>query len=117
MNRRVLLIDADIRKARLGEIFELPPGPGLSDLLNEADWMPDAILGATQPTKVPGLSVLTSGTNSGTFGDLLFSGRLPRLLNSIRLRYRHPHRYPPGVAVIGCPMAYCRHSSSGSSCR
>jgi len=87
MNRRVLLIDADIRKARLGEIFELPPGPGLSDLLNEADWMPHAISGATQPTKVPGLSVLTSGTNSSTVGDLLFSGRLPRLLNNLRPRY------------------------------
>lgn len=84
MNRRVLLIDADIRRARLHEIFDLPSGPGLSDLLKEDNWITANILGVIQATQVPGLSILTSGPETSMFGDLLFSGRLPRLLTSVR---------------------------------
>src|SRR6185369_17682746 len=35
INRRVLLIDADLRQPRLQNIFDLGPGPGLADLLRE----------------------------------------------------------------------------------
>ena len=31
--RRVLVIDADLRRPRMHEVFALPPGPGLSDIL------------------------------------------------------------------------------------
>jgi succinoglycan biosynthesis transport protein ExoP len=85
INRRVLLIDADMRRPRLQNLFELGPGPGLADLLREkttgGGMSSDQ---AICPTAVPGLYVMRSGRNSGVVSNLLHSARLPELLQQLR---------------------------------
>lgn len=82
IRRRVLLIDADLRRPRLHEIFEVPNTRGLSDLLaEEAEGRPEEYL---QPTRVPGLWVLTAGSCAGGVGSLLGSARLSGLLAALR---------------------------------
>lgn len=68
---RVLLIDADLRRPRLHEIFNLPNNVGLSTLLStDPSQLPSDITRGTTPqnlldclqdTEVPGLRVITSG--------------------------------------------------------
>jgi capsular exopolysaccharide synthesis family protein len=85
INRRVLLIDADMRRPRLQNLFDLGPGPGLADLLR--DKLPGEGLATDKaicPTSIPGLYVMRSGRNSGVVSNLLHSSRLPELLLQLR---------------------------------
>ena len=73
---RVVLIDADLRRPRLHEVFELPNAWGLSDSLKD----PAAGHGTSVHelgllTEVPGLYVLPSGSNTEGVTTLLHSGK------------------------------------------
>jgi capsular exopolysaccharide synthesis family protein len=85
INRRVLLIDADMRRPRLQNLFDLGQGPGLADLLREKTagehLTPDEVI---CPTAIPGLYIMRSGRNSGVVSNLLHSARLPALLEQLR---------------------------------
>jgi len=85
INRRVLLIDADMRRPRLQSLFDLGAGPGLADLLREKDPFDEVNTSQTIcPTSVPSLFVMRSGRNSGIVSNLLHSSRLPELLQRLR---------------------------------
>src|SRR6185369_11836724 len=87
INRRVLLIDADMRRPRLQNLFELGAGIGLADLLREKDGAKINSDDAVCPTAIPGLFVMRSGRNSGVVSNLLHSTRLPELLQELREKY------------------------------
>ena len=87
-NRRVLLIDADMRKPRLHDIFNLPNTWGLSDLLREKapiETLPREAL--ARETGIPGLFVLTSGPATVSISNLLYSSRTAELLRRFRQEY------------------------------
>jgi polysaccharide biosynthesis transport protein len=85
INRRVLLIDADMRRPRLQGLFGLGPGPGLADLLRQKTAEDGLTTDQTVcPTAIPGLYVMRSGRNSGVVSNLLHSSRLPELLQQLR---------------------------------
>ena len=83
----VLLIDADLRRPRLHDLFEVPNELGLSDLLKEPILSDEAIAKAIQPTRVPGVSVLTSGLPTHTSANLLHSPNLAELLAKLKKQY------------------------------
>ena len=88
INRRVLLIDGDLRKPRLHNVFHLQNPRGLTDLLLETDPVEDYPLESlAQRTEIPGLHVLGSGTSSHSISNLLFSTRLPQLLNRFKREF------------------------------
>jgi capsular exopolysaccharide synthesis family protein len=88
IGRRVLLIDADFRKPRLHEVFNVPNDAGLLNLLSEPDnRRPAEIDRLIQKTTVPGLSVLSSGATSVPLPTLLHSDRLSKLLGRLRTQY------------------------------
>ena len=61
MNRRVLLIDGDVRKPTLHKMFNLLNRAGWSDLLEQEIDIHIPPAGVPQPTKYPGLFVLPAG--------------------------------------------------------
>jgi len=79
MGKKVLLVDADMRKARLHEIFNLERSPGLSEYLVGNESRP-------QPTEITGLEVLTAGRSSPNPSELLGSKRMKELLESERAK-------------------------------
>jgi len=88
INRRVLLIDADMRRPRLQNLFDLGTGPGLADLLREKTLGDGLTTDQTLcPTAIPGLYVMRSGRNSGVVSNLLHSSRLPELLQQLRSEF------------------------------
>ena len=78
--RRVLLIDADLRKPTLQQIFGLRPEIGLAEVLHgEIDWQT-----ARQETVINGLTVLTAGSRPASPSELLASVRFEQLLAACR---------------------------------
>jgi succinoglycan biosynthesis transport protein ExoP len=79
--RSVLLIDADFRRPRLHHIFDMPNTTGLTDLLRLSTPVESTPLRSlVQPTKIPGLCLMTSGPITNSPSSLLYSPRLVEFL-------------------------------------
>ena len=83
----VLVIDADLRRPRLHDLFGVGNDRGLADLLKEPGLSEDAIAKSIQPTRVPGLSVLTSGAPSLSAANLLHSPNLNELFAKLKTQF------------------------------
>jgi capsular exopolysaccharide synthesis family protein len=85
INRRVLLIDADMRKPRLHDVFGVSNQSGLSNLLRGRDPLNGTPLaGVVQATGIPELFVLSSGPGAVSIPNLLHSARMAELLEKAR---------------------------------
>jgi succinoglycan biosynthesis transport protein ExoP len=82
--RRTLLIDADLRRPLLHNVFAAPPAPGLCEVLSEECGSAAAI----QPTSIAGLDLLPAGTFRDAVLPLLAQGRLEALLRVLRTQYQ-----------------------------
>jgi capsular exopolysaccharide synthesis family protein len=77
--RRVILVDADLRRPNLHRLLRLPQNPGLSDLLVDRVPLEDAL----QRTEVEGLQVIASGPRPPDPAELLNSGRMRELIKQL----------------------------------
>ena len=85
INQRVLLIDADMRRPRLHHVFGLENEVGLSELLLQKTPLDlETMMGTCSATRIPGLSVLTSGGSRQSASSLLHSVRLAELVELAR---------------------------------
>ena len=85
--KRVIIIDADMRKGREYAIFGVSPRPGLSNLLSEWDEdldNPDDILNYVQATEVENLFVITAGNVPPNPSELLVSSKMKRVLDELK---------------------------------
>jgi tyrosine-protein kinase Etk/Wzc len=76
---RVLLVDADMRRANLHHMFGLKRSPGLSTVLEGQATLADAI----QSTKIPNLSLLAAGAVPTNPAELLGSPNVRELLGKL----------------------------------
>jgi tyrosine-protein kinase Etk/Wzc len=80
---QVLLVDCDLRRARLHKMFGIPREPGLTEvMLDQGDAAEVA-----HKTAVDGLSVLSSGTLPPNPSELLGGARMERVLEELRERF------------------------------
>jgi succinoglycan biosynthesis transport protein ExoP len=87
IGRRVLLIDGDLRRPRLGKLFGLQFATGLSDaLLAEGDGT-ITLDSVVRPCTVPGLYVLPGGSEPANISKLLHSAHLDSLVERARSEY------------------------------
>ena len=88
--RRVLLIDADLRRPNTHQLLDLPLEPGLADLLSEERLLSrdggDTSSGIT-PTEVNNLHYLPAGRTDVPPAEMLGSEHMKELLNGLRSRY------------------------------
>jgi capsular exopolysaccharide synthesis family protein len=75
----VLLVDCDLRCARIHELFQVPLGPGLTELLLGHNDAAEVI----RDTSVEGLFVLSSGALPENPSELIGSARLRKALDEI----------------------------------
>jgi succinoglycan biosynthesis transport protein ExoP len=77
--QRVVLVDCDLRRPRVHTLFDVNQNPGLTNLL-----LGDATLDqVVRPTRVPGLSVITSGPIPPNPVELLGSQQMRDVLERI----------------------------------
>lgn len=106
--RRVLLIDADLRRPRLHGIFNICNDWGLSDLVQSSEPVSTMDFSkAARPTEVPGLWLLPSGPGCDGISKLLYSDRLGDLLAGFRKEFdlvlfdTPPAKFYPDARVLG----------------
>lgn len=87
LERRVLLIDGDLRKPTVHRLAQLANTAGTSDLLVGAKSLDEVIRQATAPGGHT-LDVVTSGPIPPNPTDLLGSGRLEAILAELETRYQ-----------------------------
>ncbi len=87
IGRRVLLIDGDLRRPRLGKLFGLRFATGLSDALLEGGSGPVNLDSVVRPSTVPGLYLLPGGSEPANISKLLHSTYLDVLVENARSQY------------------------------
>jgi capsular exopolysaccharide synthesis family protein len=76
--KRVLLVDADLRRPRIHHVFDLTNRAGLSDLFRDSN----SILDVTRVWKDSSLNIITSGSIPPNPADLLASKKMETILAS-----------------------------------
>ena len=89
--RRVLLIDADLRRPRLHTVFDIARSPGLSEVMAGRVKANDAWV----ESSVKGLFVLTAGNKVANPGDILERGRVHQLIQELGRSF--------DVILLDCP--------------
>ena len=87
--KKVVLIDADMRKGRQYAIFGISPKPGLSNFLSqvevdEVENISEDIGNYIQETEIENLYVITAGNVPPNPSDLLVSAQMIGLLNELK---------------------------------
>lgn len=82
-NKRVLLVDADMRKGDVHRHFGLPQGPGLSEMIGSDKQAEDVV----QRDVLPRLDVVTCGKVPPQPSELLSSARFTRFLEGASEHY------------------------------
>lgn len=85
VGRRVLLLEADMRLPRVAEYLQLPPSPGLAEVLDDGASLP----GALQRWRPGQIDVLTSGGPSVKANELLSGARAKVVFDQLRDAYDH----------------------------
>lgn len=85
LDRRVLVIDGDMRRPNCDKRLGVSNDQGLADFLQGLAQFDDVVT----PTPIPGLSLIPAGRTSATASDLLYSPRLAALLEEAGQRFDH----------------------------
>ena len=83
-DKKVLLVDCDLRKGRLHRLFRLPNTRGLSNLLTSDLKDFDSYI---QPTRIKNLDVITCGTYPPNPSELLASKKNKQVIEKLKRRY------------------------------
>ena len=81
-NKRVILVDSDIRKPRLHKVFELENTMGLSDYLrNSSDGL------YIRKTNIENLSIVTAGTMVNNPSELIGQEKFKKTIEALKEKY------------------------------
>jgi polysaccharide biosynthesis transport protein len=80
IHHKVLIIDGDLRRPRMHEIFRVANEYGLTGLLRDWPVGPEALHGVLQQTGVPGLLILPSGLADHNTANSFYGDKLAELL-------------------------------------
>jgi succinoglycan biosynthesis transport protein ExoP len=97
--RKTLLIDADLRRPRIHQLFAHSARTGLATVIQGEASLDNAI----QPSEIPGLSILPSGPLPPNPADLLTSPRFQQLLASAREKYDYVLVDTPALLAVTDP--------------
>jgi polysaccharide biosynthesis transport protein len=103
LNQRVLLIDADLRRPRLHEVFGAEQQPGLTDVLTGRD-----AHSTFQDTSVTGLSLMPAGRLAANPTDLLGSERFNRLIERLQGQFDWILLDSPPILAVTDPCLIAR---------
>jgi capsular exopolysaccharide synthesis family protein len=110
-DKRVVLIDADLRRPRLHQVFaargEPPPARGLSSLLQGEAPLDDVVVSGP-PGAPPNLDVIPCGPTPEHPAELLESAALGRQLAELRERYDVIVLDSPPVLPVADPLILAR---------
>ncbi|MBA2244398.1 MAG: polysaccharide biosynthesis tyrosine autokinase [Gemmatimonadetes bacterium] len=80
---RVLLIDCDLRRAKQHHVFGVPRSPGVAQLLLGTAKAEEAL----RPSPVPGLTLLTAGSEEADVIEVMRSARMLSMIRTLREQF------------------------------
>lgn len=95
-NKRVLIIDADMRRGYLHKYFNHDNLPGLAEYLNTQQTL-DSII---KPTEIPHLDVITRGKSPVNPSELLSSAKFAAMFEQLSPMYDHIIIDTPPVLAV-----------------
>lgn len=95
-DRKVLIIDCDMRRPKLARLLDLGNKVGMSNLLLDSSLLDEAIL----HTDMSGLDVILAGSIPPNPSELLGSARMQTLLEELRKRYDYIFIDSPPVNMV-----------------
>ena len=96
MEKRVLLVDSDLRRPNLHNIFKLENTTGLSNIIGKMG----EFEGAVHRDVLPNLDILTSGTIPPNPSELLCSARFFELIDKLKTEYDYVIFDTPPIGVV-----------------
>ena len=96
MEKRVLLIDCDLRRPNVHNIFKLENVTGVSNIIGKMGDFDEAV----HREVLPNLDILTSGTIPPNPSELLCSPRFVKLVERLKDEYDYIVFDPPPVGVV-----------------
>lgn len=93
---KVLVIDCDLRRAKVARLLQLKAKVGLSNLILNPKLLNEAIVS----TEIPGLDVILSGSIPPNPSELLGSSQMQRLLEELRGIYDYIFLDSPPVNLV-----------------
>jgi succinoglycan biosynthesis transport protein ExoP len=104
--KRILLVDADLRRPNVHNLFRVAQEIGLSESLQgEID-----VLNAVRPTVIQGLSLLTAGTLPTNPAEVLSSPRLREILATVRDEFDYVLVDAPPLLAVSDPCILAQHT-------
>lgn len=99
--RRVLIVDADLRRPRLDKVFDLPNSPGLLECAEEINTRgQSAQIGSfIHPTSVTGLYLMPCGTCVNNNNNLLHTLRFHEVFSTLRADF--------DMVIVDAPPLLC----------
>lgn len=94
--KRTILLDCDMRNAKIHKVFELSNQAGLSDVLIGAVSFYEAV----QKTDIENLNVLPSGTRPPNPAELLSSEKMKKFLESLKETYDYIIIDTPPIIMV-----------------
>lgn len=103
--KRVLIVDMDLRRPRMHTYFDVPNDIGVTDVLQGACSLDKTI----QPTGIPGLSIIPSGLPYPDPGALIESEKAGESISRMRARFDLVILDAAPLLVKSDPLALGRH--------
>ena len=95
-DRKVLVIDCDLRRPKVSRLLQMSGKVGLSNLIINTKLLSEAIL----PTEIKGLDVILSGSIPPNPSELLSSPQMEQLLEKLRESYDYIFLDSPPVNMV-----------------
>ena len=104
--KRVLIIDADLRRGYLHKYFNLQTQPGLADYLNGQTELSQVI----KATEVSGLDVIVRGKSPANPSELLSTSQFTAMLNQLSEQYDHILIDTPPILAVTDGIIISQHA-------
>lgn len=104
--KRAVLVDGDMRKPRVHEVFSLRPGaPGLTDLLRDSEISLNKVI---NDTAIRGLFVVPAGTGTTDPVSLLRGDRMTKLMDQLKEQFDYVViDTPPILGFVDARLICC----------
>jgi capsular exopolysaccharide synthesis family protein len=110
IHKRVLLVDADLRRPRLHQIFDVDNDKGMVDLLRRTEPIQGSLDGHVRATAIPNLSVMPAGHSGAGDPTLLHSARLGEIVRTCRGLYDVVIVDTPPMMTMADARVIARHA-------